>query len=117
LVGYAHVEHELSIRQACKLFCIALSVYYYQPHPNDDHQVRAALSELALIYSDWGFWMMHHHLRNAGHKWNHKKVYRIYTEMRLNLRRKYKQRLLARVKEALLQPILSQCDLEHGLHA
>lgn len=105
MVGYAHVHHELSIRQACMLLSIAISVYYYHPRPSDDHLIRSALSDLAQLNTNWGFWMMHHHLRHLGYLWNHKKVYRIYTEMGLNLRRKYKQRLPARVKEPLLQPI------------
>ena len=95
----------MSIRQACMVFCISQSVYRYTPRPNDDHIVREQLSTLADLHSSWGFWMMHHHLRKVGWKWNHKKVYRIYTEMKLNMRRKYKKRLPARVKEPLLQPI------------
>lgn len=95
----------MSLRQACEVFSIHQSVYYYQPKPKDDHQVRAKLTELASLHNRWGFWMMHHHLRLMNYHWNHKKVYRIYTEMKLNMRRKHKKRLPQRVKEPLLQPL------------
>lgn len=87
------------------IFSIRPSVYYYRSRPDQDGEVRDKLSELAELHSRWGFWMMHHHLRLMKHSWNHKKVYRIYTEMKLNLRRKHKKRLPLRVKEPLLQPL------------
>lgn len=102
---HAKAEHGMSIRQACILFCISQSVYRYTPGPSDDHVVREQLGMLADLHSSWGFWMMHHHLRDVGWWWNHKKVYRVYTDMKLNMRRKYKKRLPVRVKEPLLQPI------------
>ena len=87
------------------MFSIHPSVYYYRPKPNEDHVVRDRLSALAQIHNRWGFWMMHGRLRQLNHLWNHKRVYRIYTEMGLNLRRKHKKRLPARVMEPLLWPI------------
>lgn len=96
----------MSLRQACLLFCISSSVFYYQPKrkSGDDHIVRE-LSVLADAHSTWGFWMMFHRLRKLEFAWNHKRVYRIYKQMRLNLRCKRKKRLPSRVKEPLVRPI------------
>lgn len=95
----------MSVRQAARLISIRPSVYYYKPKPSDDQLVRDQLAELATLHSRWGFWMMYYHLRLNNYTWNHKKVYRIYTDMKLNLRRKHKKRLPARIKEPLLQPL------------
>ena len=60
---------------------------------------------LANQHQTWGFWRMHHHLRDLGFGWNHKRVYRVYKSMNLNLRSKRKKPLSARIKEPLLRPI------------
>jgi putative transposase len=80
-------------------------MYYYAPKRSNDDEIRLRLSELSVLHNRWGFWMMHHHLRHLDYRWNHKRVYRIYTEMSLNLRRKHKKRLPVRIVEPLLQPI------------
>lgn len=106
LVRYAIEMYKASIRQACVLFSISTSVFYYQAKRKDeDHHIIEQLSNLADLNKTWGFWMMFHRLRKMEFKWNHKRVYRIYTQMRLNLRNKRKKRLPARVKEPLLRPI------------
>ncbi|MDA8948236.1 hypothetical protein N9H57_03765 [Flavobacteriaceae bacterium] len=105
MVTYSHKRYQLSQRRACKLFCISESVYRYRPKQRHDDLVREKVAELPQIHSSWGFWMMHHWLRELGFGWNYKKVYRIYTSMGLNFRRKYKRRLPSRIKEPLLQPL------------
>jgi putative transposase len=95
----------MSVRQACILLNISSSVYRYKPKRKDDKAIITALEVLAEGHTRWGFWMMYHHLRNQGKKWNHKRVYRVYLSLEMNLRRKYKKRLPARVKEPLVLPI------------
>ena len=53
----------------------------------------------------WGFGLGFLYLRNVkGHTWNHKRVYRIYRELELNLRIKPRKRLKREKPEALAVP-------------
>lgn len=81
-------------------------MYYYKPKRKfEDDIIMQELSALADLHKTWGFWLMFHRLRSLNYTWNHKRVYRVYKMMRLNLRSKRKKRLPARVKEPLLRPI------------
>ena len=63
-----------------------------------------ALDDLVTKHPAIGVWQCHYRMRLLGHVWNFKRVYRVYTGMGLNIRRRTKKRLPARVKQALFQP-------------
>ena len=80
------------------------ATYQYKSKGKDDQPIIDLLAELVEKHPSIGFWKCYHRLRRQGHEWNHKRVYRVYTQMRLNIRRRAKKRLPARVKQALFQP-------------
>ncbi|AMQ42301.1 hypothetical protein AMS64_07900 [Aeromonas veronii] len=54
---------------------------------------------------NWGFGLCFLYLRNVkGFGWNHKRVYRIYRELELNMRIKPKKRLVREKPDALAVP-------------
>ena len=84
---------------------LSSSVYYYRPKVKEDKTIIAALDLLAQEHPTHGFRKMFRMLRLEGHLCNHKRVYRVYKQMRLNVRRKRKRRVPQRVKEPLTLPI------------
>jgi putative transposase len=94
----------LSERQACKVMNISRSVYRYQGKKTDDEEIEKELLALAGRKPRWGFRKMLDYLRNQQHRWNHKRIRRIYCSLGLNLRVKPKKRLPKRLPQPLIQP-------------
>ncbi len=78
--------------------------YQYKRKPKDDSEVQEALTLLTTKHAAIGFWQCCYRLWNKDYPWNHKKIYRVYTEMKLNIRRRAKKRLSERVKQPLSVP-------------
>ena len=96
--------HGVSRRQACKALHLSSSTHRYQKRANDNGAVIAKLQELVEKHPAIGFWQSYYRIRRQGFIWNHKRVYRIYTMLKLTIRRRRKKRLPARVKQQLFQP-------------
>jgi len=94
----------MSVRQACKLVDMPRSVYRYRKTPKDDTVLMTALEELVGKHPSIGFWKCYYRLRRKGHSCNHKRLYRVYKLLKLNIRRRMKRRLPQRIKQPLIVP-------------
>jgi putative transposase len=69
-----------------------------------DKEVIEALTRVTEANRRWGFWLSYKQLRNDGYGWNHKRVYRVYTELGLQHRRRAKKRIPSRERQPLDTP-------------
>ena len=102
----AKQRYGISVRMACHCLDISVSSYYYQPKLSSDNQLIADwLLRLTTTNRRWGFGLCYLYLRNVkGYAWNHKRVYRIYRELELNLRIKPRRRIKRDKPDALSVP-------------
>jgi len=86
----------LNIRQVCEAFTISRTCYRYKPKLSEENtRIAGWLVRLCTEQRSWGFGLCFLYLRNIkGFGWNHKRVYRIYCEQKLNLRIKPKRRMV-----------------------
>jgi putative transposase len=99
-------EKQISITRACRIARINRKNYDYQPKFNQqDEEIKQLLLQYAAEHPRYGFKKFNQMIRAQGILVNHKRVYRIYCELKLNLRTKRKKRLPPREAKALVQPI------------
>lgn len=82
------VEVDLSQRRACWLMGLCRTTCRYQKRRSEDSRLRVRLRELAETRRRFGYRRLQVLLEREGWQVNHKRVYRLYVEEKLSLRRK-----------------------------
>jgi len=112
LAREAVTERGVSIRVACEAYGISQTCYRYERRLSDENaEIADWLIRLTANQRNWGFGLCFLFLRNVkGYHWNHKRVYRIYRELELNLRIKPKKRIVREKPEPLTEPqAINEC--------
>ena len=106
MANWAVTDRGRSISAACRIFGISQTGFRYRPKlSGENEQVADWLVRLTHNQRNWGFGLCYLFLRNVkGFVWNHKRVYRIYRLLELNLRIKPKRRLVREAPQPLAVP-------------
>ncbi len=97
-------EARLSERHACGLIGMHRGSWRYRPRERDDAALRTRLRELAGERPRFGYRRLHVLLCRAGVQVNHKRVYRLYREEGLAMRRRKRKRFRAEARVPLALP-------------
>lgn len=81
-------QHGMSERRACKATGFSRMSMRYQAQRRDDGVLRTRMKELAHERRRFGYRRLHVLLRREGFEVNHKRLFRIYREERLGVRRR-----------------------------
>lgn len=103
-------RHGFSQRRACRTTNCHRKTAAHISHRADDAPLRAKLKELAYENLRWGYKLLWGALRVQGIMVNHKKVYRLYKEEKLELRRKGKKRFKSELRGQPAKPV-APCQL------
>lgn len=86
------------------------SVKRYQKKRVPETTVMTQVLAVANAHPRWGCRKVYDWLRGQGHRWNHKRVHRVYCALKLNLRIHPRRRLPKRVAKPLSQPpVANEC--------
>ena len=95
-------EYGISVRNACQAVGLPRSCFYAPAPPRDDGEVVTLIEGYIRENPRHGFDKMYATLRAQG--CGKSRLYRVYRQLKLNLKRRGKRRLPARIKEPLQVP-------------
>lgn len=87
-MGWAIEEKDYSQRRACRLVGVAPKVFRHRTRRADDGALRARLKALAAERRRFGYRRLHLMLKREGTTVNHKKLFRLYREEKLVVRKR-----------------------------
>jgi putative transposase len=98
LVQEMRISYEVSVRRACMVLEVSRSTVGYRSKADPQTALRIRLRDLAAARVGWGYRRLHVLLRREGWVVNHKRVFRIYRDEGLGLRKKVPRRRVACLK-------------------
>lgn len=87
-VAHLCETHEVSQRRACAVLAVDRSSIRYAGRRGDDAELRAKIREIAAERRRFGYRRVHVLLERQGVKLNHKKLRRLHTEEKLQVKRR-----------------------------
>lgn len=98
--------HGLGVTRACGLIGISRSLYRYESRRPDDEALRTRLCELAAFKRRYGYRRLHALVKREGWTVNHKRLFRVYREAGLAVRRRKRKRI-AGIERQMKAPSLA----------
>ena len=111
-MAFVSAEYRLSERTASKLLGVERSSYRYEPRPDRNAELRSELVKLARQEPRYGYRPLHALLSRRSQEVNVKRVYRLYVEEGLMVRRKRRKRL---VRDRAIEPRLTVPNQEWAM--
>ena len=99
-------EHGISVRQACRAARLARSAYYAPAAVKNDGPEIAAIQAYIAQNEQHGFDKLYPVVRRQG--FGKCRLYRVYKALRLNIKRRGKKRLPARIRTPLVGAELAE---------
>jgi putative transposase len=105
-VTHLKAEHEMSERRACQILqCCRMTVRYASVRP-DDTNLRDRMKAIAHERRRFGYRRIHVLLRREGMNVNHKRLFRLYREEKLSVRKRGGRKRALGTRGVMLVPLL-----------
>lgn len=108
----------MSERRACRVIGCCRMTMRYEAIRQDDPVLRERLKDLAKARRRFGYRRLHVFLRREGHQVNHKRLFRIYREEQLHVRRRGGRKRAMGTRAPMVLPLMPNqrwsLDPRHG---
>lgn len=111
-MAFAQLRFELSERRACGLLAVERSSQRYRARADRNTGLRGALVEVAGEYPRFGYRRVHAVLRGKGWRVNQKRVWRLYRQAGLSVRRRRRRHVR---REGAARPAAAAANQEWAL--
>ncbi|MBY3171636.1 IS3-like element ISRle4 family transposase [Rhizobium laguerreae] len=106
-VAHLMSHHEMSERRACKAIGFCRMTVRYETRRDNDHELRERMKALAHERRRFGYRRIHVLLRREGHLVNHKRLFRLYREEKLTVRKRGGRKRAIGTRAPMLVPMVA----------